>query len=121
MSHSQSRRSFLKSSAAAAVGAAASRSLSFAASPAALAARPALQQFGYGEVELLPGPMRDQFERNHLFYAALDVDRLLKPFRQRAGLPTPGDDMGGWYSWAPVDAIDKLPDNGFAPGHSFGQ
>jgi DUF1680 family protein len=95
--------------------------LSFAASPAALAARPALQQFGYGEVELLPGPMRDQFERNHLFYAALDVDRLLKPFRQRAGLPTPGDDMGGWYSWAPVDAIDKLPDNGFAPGHSFGQ
>ena len=22
----------------------------------------------------------------------------VKPFRQRAGLPAPGEDMGGWYS-----------------------
>jgi DUF1680 family protein len=121
MFDSRSRRSFLKSSAVAAAGVAASRRLSFAASADALAAPPALKQFGYGEVELLPGPMREQFERNHAFYAALDVDRLLKPFRQRAGVPAPGDDMGGWYSWAPIDAIDKLPDNGFAPCHSFGQ
>jgi DUF1680 family protein len=121
MSYLPSRRSFLKRTAAAAAGAAASRNLSFAASPAGLAAPPALQQFGYGEVELFPGPLRDQFERNHEFYGALDVDRLLKPFRERAGSPAPGDDMGGWYSWAPVDAIDKLPDNGFAPCHSFGQ
>lgn len=80
-----------------------------------------MKQFGYGEVELLPGPLRQQFDANHTFYAALDEDRLLKPFRQRAGLPAPGDDMGGWYSWAPLDALDKPGDNGFAPGHSFGQ
>jgi uncharacterized protein len=121
MSSSRSRRSFLKSSAVAAVAAAAGRRFSFAASSDALAAAPPLEQFGYGEVELMPGPMRDQFERNHAFYAALDEDRLLKPFRQRAGLAAPGDDMGGWYSWAPLDAIDKPGDNGFAPGHSFGQ
>ena len=47
--------------------------------------------------------------------------RLLKPFRQRAGLPAPGDDMGGWYSWAPLDDLDKPGNNGFAPCHSFGQ
>ncbi len=121
MSSSRSRRSFLKSSAVAAVAAAAGRKFSFAASSDALAAAPPLAQFGYGEVELMPGPMRDQFERNHAFYAALDEDRLLKPFRQRAGLAAPGDDMGGWYSWAPLDAIDKPGDNGFAPCHSFGQ
>ncbi len=121
MSSSRSRRSFLKSSAVAVVAAAAGRRLSFAASSDALAAAPPLAQFGYGEVELLPGPMRDQFERNHAFYAAFQEDRLLKPFRQRAGLAAPGDDMGGWYSWAPIDAIDKPGDNGFAPCHSFGQ
>jgi uncharacterized protein len=121
MSSSRSRRSFLKSSAVAAMAAATSRRFSFAAPSGALAAAPPLAQFGYGEVELMPGPMRAQFEKNHAFYAALDEDRLLKPFRQRAGLAAPGDDMGGWYSWAPLDAIDKPGDNGFAPGHSFGQ
>ena len=45
----------------------------------------------------------------------------LKPFRQRAGLPAPGEEMGGWYSWAPLGDLDKPGDNGFAPGHSFGQ
>jgi hypothetical protein len=121
MPHSPSRRSFLKSSAATAFAAAASHGLSFADSPHDAGAPPALDQFGYGEVELMPGPLREQFERNHTFYAALDEDRLLKPFRQRAGLAAPGDDMGGWYSWAPLDAIDKPGDNGFAPCHSFGQ
>jgi len=35
---------------------------------------------------------------------------LLKVYRQRAGIPAPGDDMGGWY-----DA------DGFVPGHTIGQ
>lgn len=120
MSYSRSRRTFLKRSAAAAIAAAGSRGVPFA-SGESLAAPPALRQFGYGEVELLPGPLHSQFKTNHEFYAALDEDRLLKPFRQRAGLPAPGDDMGGWYSWAPLDALDKPGNNGFAPGHSFGQ
>ncbi len=80
-----------------------------------------LWQFGYGDVELLEGPLRQQFQTNHAFYAALDEDSLLKPFRQRAGVPAPGEDMGGWYSWAPLSDIDARPNNGFAPCHSFGQ
>src|SRR4051812_16159341 len=108
-----SRRSFLKPGSALALASLAPHPV-FSAEPAA---PPALQQFGYGDVELLPGPLRDQFETNHAFYAALDEDRLLKPFRQRAGLPAPGDDMGGWYSWAPLGDLDARPNNGFAPGH----
>ncbi|MGH9352286.1 MAG: beta-L-arabinofuranosidase domain-containing protein, partial [Terriglobia bacterium] len=50
------------------------------------------------------------FRRIHAAYLALDNDRLLKVYRQRAGLPAPGLDMGGWY-----DA------EGFVPGHSLGQ
>ncbi|HEY3706158.1 MAG TPA: beta-L-arabinofuranosidase domain-containing protein, partial [Terracidiphilus sp.] len=119
MTHS--RRSFVKAGAATAIAAVGSRGFSFAAAGDAPAAPPALEQFGYGEVELLPGPLAAQFRTNHAFYAGLDEDRLLKPFRQRAGMRAPGDDMGGWYSWAPLDALSKPGDNGFAPGHSFGQ
>jgi hypothetical protein len=40
-----------------------------------------LAQFGYGDVELLEGPLRHQFDANHAAYAALNEDSLLKPFR----------------------------------------
>ena len=80
-----------------------------------------LRQFEYSEVELLDGPLRRQFDANHAFYSGLDENALLKPFRQRAGLPAPGEEMGGWYSWAPLTDLDARPNNGFAPGHSFGQ
>jgi len=80
-----------------------------------------LKQFAYGDVELVEGPLRQQFDTNHAFYASLDEDSLLKPYRERAGLPAPGDEMGGWYSWAPGASLDARPNNGFAPGHSFGQ
>jgi DUF1680 family protein len=117
----QSRREFLKSGAAlAAVSVARSRTAFAKASDAPIHPVP-LSQFGYGDVELLEGPLRQQFDTNHAFYRSLDEDSLLKPFRQRAGLPDPGEEMGGWYSWAPLGDLDKPGDNGFAPGHSFGQ
>ena len=120
-----SRRSFLKSSLknSAAVVAAASiaRSSSLFATPAPKSLAQPLAWFNYGDIELLDGPLRHQFDANHAAYAALSEDSLLKPFRQRAGLPDPGEEMGGWYSWAPIADIDKRPNNGFAPGHSFGQ
>ena len=113
-----SRRTFLKGSAVFA-GAAITRPRG--AFSQKLSANPPLNQFGYADVQLLDGPARKQFDRNHAFYRGLNEDSLLKPFRQRAGLPAPGDDMGGWYSWAPIEDIDKPGTNGFAPGHSFGQ
>ncbi|MDE3201444.1 MAG: glycoside hydrolase family 127 protein [Acidobacteriota bacterium] len=115
-----SRRTFLKTSAAAAATLA-SRNIAAKAMEPLDVDPPALDQFSYSDVTLLDGPLREQFDRNHAFYRALDEDSLLKPYRQRAGLPAPGEDMGGWYSWAPLSDIDKRPNNGFAPGHSFGQ
>jgi len=115
----QTRRSFLKTSAAIAAASLARPNNAFAAIGDSISIAPALGQFGYGDVELLEGPLRRQFQTNHAFYRDLDEDSLLKPFRQRAGLPAPGDDMGGWYDW--VDGIHLVDGHGFCPGHAFGQ
>ncbi len=69
-----------------------------------------LSEFDYGKVQLTGGPLKAHYDRIHATYLALDNDRLLKVYRQRAGMPAPGADMGGWY-----DA------DGFVPGHSLGQ
>lgn len=72
--------------------------------------REKLHAFTYADVKLTGGPLRSQFDRIHEAYVALDNDRLLKPYRRRAGLPDPGEDMGGWYAW---DAEN--------PGQTLGQ
>ncbi len=64
----------------------------------------------YAQVRLTGGPLKEHYDRIHASYLALDDDRLLKVYRQRAGISAPGPDMGGWY-----DA------DGFVPGHSLGQ
>jgi uncharacterized protein len=69
-----------------------------------------LREYPYGAVTLTGGPLKQQYDRVHVSYLALDNDRLLKVYRQRAGLPAPGRDMGGWYDT-----------DGFVPGHSLGQ
>lgn len=101
-----SRRIFLKG--AASLAAASQAGLSAWANPA----QPieAVQEFAYGDVALTGGPLKEQFDWVHASYLALSNDRLLKVYRQRAGLPAPGRNMGGWY-----DA------DGFVPGHSWGQ
>jgi len=67
-----------------------------------------LQTFGYGDVQLGESPLKRQFDENHKFFLNLPDDRLLKIYRQRTGLPAPGEDMGGWY-------------DDFCPGAHFGQ
>ncbi|WP_348269381.1 glycoside hydrolase family 127 protein [Edaphobacter paludis] len=115
------RRTFLKSSAALAAGAAVLRSTpAFAASAAAMTSATPLTQFEYQDVQLLDGPMLEQFRHNHQLFLNLNEDSLLKPFRQLSGLPAPGEDMGGWYSPSPL--FDPPKDmTGYIPGHSFGQ
>lgn len=116
-----SRRAFLKSGAALAAGNAVLRNASaLAATTTTSAAMSPLTQFEYHEVQLLDGPMLEQFRHNHELFLNLNEDSLLKPFRQLSGLPAPGEDMGGWYS--PSSLFDP-PRNmtGYIPGHSFGQ
>lgn len=67
-------------------------------------------EFAYGDVQITGGPLKEQYDRIHAAYLALDNDRLLKVYRERAGLPAPGAPMGGWYGR-----------DGFVPGHSLGQ
>jgi DUF1680 family protein len=116
----QSRRTFLKAGMGLAAASIVQPRILSAMRSDEAAGTALLSQFGYGEVVLLEGPMRQQFEANHSRFLAIDDDRLLKPFRQRAGLPAPGDDMGGWYD----NAEDFDPHgsfHGFIAGHSFGQ
>jgi len=117
----QNRRTFLKSAfAAAAVPLVCSHRAQATSYDATVAITPPLDQFGYADVALLDGPMREQFDINHAFFLALNEEMLLKPFRQRAGLPAPGDDMGGWYdNAAEFDPHGTF--HGFIPGHTFGQ
>lgn len=81
---------------------------------------PTLTPAGYADVALTGGPMLAQFRAQHATLLAMDEAALLKPFRQAAGLPAPGGDLGGWYNASP--GFDPPADmHGFIPGHSFGQ
>jgi uncharacterized protein len=107
------RREFLQGSAAFLSGDLLGHADDFASTPASVAdasSREVLREFPYGDVVITGGPLKRQYDRIHASYLALDNDRLLKVYRQRAGLPAPGADMGGWY-----DA------DGFVPGHALGQ
>jgi len=70
--------------------------------------QPILSAFPYGTVRLLDGPLKRQLDENHAFFLNLSEDRMLKIYRQRAGLAASGEDMGGWY-------------DDFCPGAHFGQ
>ena len=118
---STSRRQFLKTAAVATGGLMAARSARAWAFPKVeVAITPPLSQFDYPQVQLLEGILRQQLENNHKVYLNLDEDGLLKPFRQRQGMPAPGPDLGGWYD----NSDDFNPEgsfHGFIPGHTFGQ
>jgi uncharacterized protein len=115
-----SRRKFARLSAATA-GAIASRKFEFpwaAADP--LSPHPPLAEFGYGDVALSSTPHQAQLRETHDVLMNLSEDSLLKPFRQMAGKPAPGADLGGWYNYDPNYDWHK-DDAGFAPGATFGQ
>jgi DUF1680 family protein len=117
------RREFLKAGAAAgavvAAGAAALVASEAGALQAETEAKP-LEQFGYGDVRLSPGRPQEQFEETQRVLLGLNEDSLLRPWRLRAGLPAPGEPLGGWYDEKPLVKTPSGGD-GFAPAHAFGQ
>jgi uncharacterized protein len=115
------RRQFLKTTAITAGAVLSGRSLR-AWTPASIDTSTAspLGVFDYSQVQLLEGLLREQFENNHKVFLNLNEDGLLKPFRQRQGMPAPGPDLGGWYDNG--DDFDPASNfHSFIPGHSFGQ
>jgi DUF1680 family protein len=116
-----SRRRFLQVSGTAAGAAFAAGSLpSWSNGQVSAAKVPSLSTLDYSQVQLLDGPLLEQFVHNHDLVLHLDEDALLKPFREREGMPAPGPDMGGWYdNGNDFNAGDNF--HAFVPGHSFGQ
>lgn len=110
MSGQTSRRAFLRTAASLAAAGAVAPAFASPLARGKFAAGAQLQDFDYGTVELTGGPLKSQYDFIHAHYLALDDDRLLKVYRQHAGLAAPGLDMGGWYG-----------EGGFIPGHSLGQ
>src|SRR5438128_683144 len=85
-----SRRQFLKAAAVTTGGVLATRSMaSWALPEIQLSIIPPLSVFGYPQVQLFDGLLRWQFDENHKIFLNLDEDGLLKPFRQRQGIPLP--------------------------------
>lgn len=69
-----------------------------------------LAQLSYRQLRLARGPLLNQAQENHALLLHMNEDALLRPFRIRAGMAAPGQDMGGWYDTY-----------AFAPGATFGQ
>src|SRR6185437_5677682 len=94
------RREFVKMAAGASLAPSALRvSKVFNAAPvetAGLAARVHLEPFDYQGVRLLDGMLKSQYDRTREYYFRIPNDDILKGFRERAGLPAPGKEMGGW-------------------------
>ena len=63
---------------------------------AGFAARVYLEPFDYQGVGLLDGMLKSQYDRTREYYYKIPNDDILKGFRERAGLPAPGQPMGGW-------------------------
>lgn len=122
MSPNFSRRTFLQTATAttAAVYAAHVMPAWAATDRSTLDVNTPLTTFSYSDVELFNGPMKRQFDENHARFLNLDDDRLLKVFRQAAGLPAPGEDMGGWYDLTGF-SLEHNDFHGFIAGHTFGQ
>jgi DUF1680 family protein len=55
-----------------------------------------LEPFNYEGVRLLDSMFRKQYLAAREYYHNMPDDDILKGFRKRAGLPTPGSDLGGW-------------------------
>ncbi len=127
-----SRRRFLNHSSllagvcASPVFAAVSSKQASASKVVAANAQPSLQRFTYAQVQLCEGRLLDQFQYQSRLFMDIGDDKLLKPFRSRAGQDAPGEDMGGWYDDSKdfhIDPNDWSSANwhGYIPGHSFGQ
>lgn len=91
------RREFVKMAAGAALAPSVLRATqALAAETSRLAGRVYLEPFDYEGVQLRDGMLKSQYDRTREYYFRIPDDDILKGFRQRAGLPAPGQVMGGW-------------------------
>jgi DUF1680 family protein len=115
MNHAMSRRLFLQLSGSAATA----LTLPSRAFALDTASQP-LNEVGYGQVTLTSERHLAQQQSTHSLLMSLSNDSLLKPLRTMAGLPAPGENLGGWYEYL-ADSKYNTDDAGFAPSCNYGQ
>jgi uncharacterized protein len=79
-----------------------------------------LSTFGYGDVTLNSELHQQQLDNTHAVLIGLNEDSLMKPFRAMSGMPAPGEELGGWYTYKP-DYDYRKDSAGLCPGGTFGQ
>lgn len=57
-----------------------------------------LQPFDYASVQLKDSEYKRQFDEMLVYFLQIPDDDILLGFRRRAGMPHPGEELGGWYS-----------------------
>ncbi len=57
-----------------------------------------VRTFNYNNVQLKDSHWKRQFDKTKQYYLDIPDDNLLYGFRKRAGLPAPGEELGGWYA-----------------------
>jgi hypothetical protein len=113
-----SRRLLLQGAALATAGGFAARAAAWREEPRS---PEVLTEFGYGSVSMASDAHEAQLRNTQSVLMSLSDDSLLMPFRQMAGLPAPGVELGGWYAYRSDYDYRKNFDEGFAPGCHFGQ
>ncbi len=113
-----SRRRLLEIGALATAGSFAARAVASGKEPRA---PEALSEFSYGAVSIASDAHESQLRNTQSVLMSLSDDSLLMPFRQMAGMPAPGTELGGWYAYRADYDYRKNFDLGFAPGCHFGQ
>jgi uncharacterized protein len=114
-----SRRTFLQSASLSLAWCKTSPLLRYSALPESVG-NPLLEEFSYGDVFLESDLHEHQMKNTQSVLMNLSEDSMLKPLREMAGMPAPGEELGGWYLYDPE--YDKHKgDTGFAPACTFGQ
>jgi DUF1680 family protein len=110
-----SRREFVRRTAILATAVSFSGRDLFAGSPT-----PPLEAFAYADVTLNSDSHKRQLTNTHAVLMGLNEDGLMRPFRAMSGLPAPGEDIGGWYTYK-ADYDYRKDSAGLCPGGTFGQ
>lgn len=98
MSNSMNRREFLGTVGTVTAGSVAMARGVRALQPSGAAGRIVLRPFDYRGVALGPGRWQKQYQSARDFYLGVSDDDILHGFRRDAGLPAPGQVLGGWAS-----------------------
>lgn len=113
------RRKFLKTASLSAAAVASPR-MALGAAKGNESPQP-LKEFGYGDVTIASEPHERQLRESQTVLMEMSEDSLLKPLRVMAGLPAPGEELGGWYVYRPDYDYRSENWDGFAPAATFGQ